>query len=91
MKFMHFMMALRADFEPTWASLQHCTPLPKLNATIAELIYEETRHSTMQMQSPDLVIAAAPHSAPKFLLIHISIVFQEDNLQLLQKAWPLCF
>jgi hypothetical protein len=40
-KFMHFMMALREDFEPTRASILHCTLLPKLNATVAELISEE--------------------------------------------------
>lgn len=63
---MHFLMALRADFELTQASLLHRNPLPTLNAVVAELISEETRRSTMQMQSPDMVVAAAPPSAPKF-------------------------
>ena len=40
---MHFMMALRVDFESTRASLLHCTPLPTLEATLIELMSEETR------------------------------------------------
>jgi hypothetical protein len=63
---MHFLMALCADFEPTRASLSHRTHLPTLNAAIAELISEETRRSTMQMQSLDMIVAATPSSAPRF-------------------------
>ena len=62
-KFMHFMMALRGDFESTRASLLHRQPLPTLEAAVAELISEETRRSTMKMQSSDMVMAAAPHGA----------------------------
>jgi hypothetical protein len=65
-KFMHFMMALHVDFEPIQASHLHRTPLPKLNAAVAELISKETRHSNMEMQSPNMVVAVAPQSAPKF-------------------------
>ena len=39
-KFMHFMMALRDDFESTRASLLHRQPLPTLEAVVAELISE---------------------------------------------------
>jgi hypothetical protein len=60
-KFMHFMMALQDDFESTRASLLHCQPLPTLDATVSELISEETRHSTIKMQSSDMVLATASH------------------------------
>ncbi|KAA8517060.1 hypothetical protein F0562_017122 [Nyssa sinensis] len=58
-KFMHFMMALRDDFESTRASLLHRQPLPTLDAAVSELISEETRRSTMKMQSSDMVLATA--------------------------------
>jgi hypothetical protein len=63
---MHFMMALRANFESTRASLLHRTPLPTLEAVVTKLMYEETRRSTMHLQSPDMVVATAPLSVPKF-------------------------
>jgi hypothetical protein len=65
-KFMHFMMALRADFESTRASLLHRNPLPTLEAVVTELMSEETRRSTMHLQSPDMVVAATSQSVPKF-------------------------
>jgi hypothetical protein len=65
-KFMHFMMALRADFESTRASLLHRNPLPTLEAAVTELMSEETRRSTMHLQSPDMVVAATSQSVPKF-------------------------
>ncbi|KAA8550319.1 hypothetical protein F0562_002003 [Nyssa sinensis] len=58
-KFMHFMMALRDDFESTRASLLHRQPLPTLDAAVSELISEETRRSTMKMQSSNMVLATA--------------------------------
>jgi hypothetical protein len=58
-KFMHFMMALQDDFESTRASLLHRQPLPTLDAAFSELICEETRRSTMKMQSFDMVLATA--------------------------------
>jgi hypothetical protein len=58
-KFMHFMMALQDDFESTRASLLHRQPLPTLDAAISKLISEETRRSTMKMQSFDIVLATA--------------------------------
>ncbi|XP_058110625.1 uncharacterized protein LOC131253587 [Magnolia sinica] len=62
-KFMHFMMALQDNFESTRASLLHRQPLPTLDAAVAELISEETRRSTMQMQSSDMVMATASNGA----------------------------
>ena len=41
-KFIHCMITLLADFEPTWAFLLHCTPLPTLEVIVAELISKET-------------------------------------------------
>jgi hypothetical protein len=58
-KFMHFMMAFQDDFESTQASLLYCQPLPTLDAAVSELISEETRRSTMKMQSSDIVLATA--------------------------------
>jgi hypothetical protein len=58
-KFMHFMMALQDDFESTRAYLLHRQPLPTLDAAFSELICEETRRSTMKMQSFDMVLATA--------------------------------
>ena len=40
-KFMHFIMGLCEDFEPTKASLLSWSPTPSLNATIKELISKE--------------------------------------------------
>ncbi|XP_031273389.1 uncharacterized protein LOC116131865 [Pistacia vera] len=61
-QFMHFMMALREDFESTRASLLHHTPLPTLEIAVAKLISEENHHSTMKMQTPDSVVAAIPQT-----------------------------
>ena len=62
-KFMHFIMGLREDFEPTKASLLSWSPTPSLNATIKKLISKENRQPTHQMSSSDHVLL---HS----LLIH---------------------
>ena len=43
-KFMHFMMGLREDFEPTRASLLSRSPTPSLDAAVKELISEETAY-----------------------------------------------
>jgi len=60
---MHFMMVLRDDFESTRASLLQHQPLPTLDATVSELISEETRRSTMKMQSSGMVLATASHGS----------------------------
>ena len=56
-KFMHFMMGLREDFEPTRASLLSWSPTPFLDATVKELISEENRWPTHHMSSFDHVLA----------------------------------
>ena len=38
-KFMHFMMGLREDFEPTRAFLLSRSPTPSLDAAVKELIF----------------------------------------------------
>ena len=38
-KFMHFMMGLREDFEPTRASLLSLSSTPSLDAAVKELIF----------------------------------------------------
>ena len=38
-KFMHFMMGLRENFEPTRASLLSWSPTHSLDATVKELIF----------------------------------------------------
>ena len=45
-KFMHFMMGLREDFEPTRASLLSRSPTPSLDAAVKELISEKNRRPT---------------------------------------------
>ena len=42
-RFIHFMMGLREDFEPTRASLLSRSPTLSLDATVNELISEENR------------------------------------------------
>ena len=56
-KFMHFMMGLREDFEPTRASLLSWSPIPSLDTTVKELISEENRRPTYHMSSSDHVLA----------------------------------
>ncbi|KAL4610300.1 hypothetical protein ACB092_08G041400 [Castanea dentata] len=56
-KFMHFMMGLHEDFEPTRASLFSQSPTPSLDAAIKELISEENRWPTHHMSSFDHVLA----------------------------------
>ena len=56
-KFMHFMIGLREDFEPTRASLLSRSPTPSLNAAVKELISEKNRRPTYHMSSSDYVLA----------------------------------
>ena len=56
-RFMHFMMGLREDFEPTRTSLLSRSPTPSLNATVKELISEENHRPTYYMTSSDHVLA----------------------------------
>ena len=56
-KFMHFMMGLCEDFEPTRASLLRQSPTPFLDPTVKELISEENRQPTYHMSSSDHILA----------------------------------
>ena len=62
-KFMHFMMGLCEDFEPTRASLLSRSPTPSLDAAVKELISEENRWPTHHMSSFDHLLAT-PSSQP---------------------------
>ena len=56
-KFIHFMIGLREDFEPTRTSLLSWFPTPSHNTAIKELIYEENCQPTHHMSSFDHVLA----------------------------------
>ena len=56
-KFMHFVMGLREDFEPTKAFLLNRSPTPSFDAAVKELIYEENHRPTYHMSSSDHVLA----------------------------------
>ena len=56
-RFMHFMMGLREDVEPTWASLLNHSLTPSLNAIVKELIFEENCWPTYHMSSSNHVLA----------------------------------
>ena len=63
-KFMHFMMGLREDFEPTRASLLSRSPTPSLDAVVKELISEENCQPTHHMSSSDHVLATPSLQPP---------------------------
>ena len=63
-KFMHFMMGLREDFEPTRASLLSRSPTPSFDATVKELISEENHRPTHHMLSSDHVLATPSPQPP---------------------------
>ncbi|KAL5734654.1 hypothetical protein ACOSP7_032515 [Xanthoceras sorbifolium] len=56
-QFIHFMMGLCEDFEPTRASLLSRSPTPSLDVAVKELISEENRRPTYHMSSFDHVLA----------------------------------
>ena len=56
-KFMHFMIGLHENCEPTRASLLSRSPTPSFNAAVKELISEENRRTTYHMSSSDHVLA----------------------------------
>lgn len=59
---MQFLMALRPEFEQLRGSLLHRSPLPTVDAALAELITEETRSQVpASLGSMDSVLAAAPY------------------------------
>ena len=51
------MMGLREDFEPTRAALLSHFPLPSLDATVKELIFEENWCPHHHLSSSDIVLA----------------------------------
>ena len=63
-KFMHFMMGLREDFEPTRASLLSWSPTPSLDAVVKELISKENRQPTYHMSLSDHVLATPSPQPP---------------------------
>ena len=63
-KFMHFMMGLREDFEPTKASLLSRSSTPSLDAAVKELIFEENCRLTHHMSSSDHVLATPSPQPP---------------------------
>ena len=70
-KFMHFMMGLREDFEPTRASLLSRSPTPSLDAAVKKLISKENHRLTYHMTSFDHVLVA-PSPQPPHYCIHCS-------------------
>ena len=65
-KFMHFMIGLHEDFEPTRASLFSQSPTSSLDAIVKELISEENRWPTHHMSSSDHVLLT-PSSQPPII------------------------
>ena len=63
-KFMHFVMGLREDFEPTRAFLFNRSPTPSLDAAVKELISEENRQPTYHMSSSDHELATPSPQPP---------------------------
>ena len=63
-KFMHFMMSLREDFEPTSASLLSRCPTPSLDAAVKEFISKENCRPTHHMSSSNHVLATPSPQPP---------------------------
>ena len=63
-KFMHFMIGLREDFEPTRASLLNRSPTPSLDVIVKELISEENCQPTHHMSSFDHVLVTPSPQPP---------------------------
>uniref|UniRef100_A0A2N9FH29 Retrotransposon gag domain-containing protein n=1 Tax=Fagus sylvatica TaxID=28930 RepID=A0A2N9FH29_FAGSY len=59
-----FLMALHDDYEPVYGQLLHQIPTPSLNATLNELVCEETRLQTLQAQNKLNVLATTSPLAP---------------------------
>ena len=63
-KFMHFMMGLHEDFEPTRASLLSRSLTPSLDAAVKELISDENHWPTYHMSSSDHVLTTPSPQPP---------------------------
>ena len=71
-RFMHFMMGLHEDFEPTRAFLLSRSPIPSLDAAIKELISEENCWPIYHMSSSNHVLAT-PSLPPQSSIAAITI------------------
>ena len=95
-KFMHFMMGLHEDFEPTRAFLLSRSPTPSLDAAVKELIYEENRRPTYHMSSSDHVLATTSPQPPIAVFTALprinsgrpNLVFQRYSLRVLSYQKP---
>ena len=85
-QFMHFMMGLREDFKPTKASLLTQSPIPPLDVTVKELIWEENRRSTCHISSSNYVLAT-PSPPSQLPLLH-SLLFYKETLGVLPFSLP---
>ena len=63
-KYMHFMMGLCEDFEPTRASLLSRSATPSFNAAVKELISKENRRPSHHMSSSNHVLATPSPQLP---------------------------
>jgi len=63
-RFMHFMMGLCEDFEPTWASLLSQSLTPSLDATVKELISKKNCRPTNHLPSSNHVMATPSPPPP---------------------------
>ena len=63
-KFMHFMIGLHEDFEPTRPSMLNWSPTPSLDAIVKELISKENYRLTHHMSSSDHVLATPSPQPP---------------------------
>ena len=63
-KFMHFMMGLREDFEPTRVSLLSRSPTPSFDVAVKELISEGNHRPTHHMSSSNHVLATPSPQPP---------------------------
>ena len=69
-QFMHFMMGLHEDFEPTRAFLLSRSPTSSLDAAVKELISEENRRPIYHMSSSNHVLAT-PSLPPQLPIVAI--------------------
>uniref|UniRef100_A0A2N9FQC6 Retroviral polymerase SH3-like domain-containing protein n=1 Tax=Fagus sylvatica TaxID=28930 RepID=A0A2N9FQC6_FAGSY len=64
MRLYQFLMALHEDYEPVHGQLLHQIPTPSLDATLNDLVREETRLQTLQAQNKLNVLATTSPLAP---------------------------
>ena len=64
MRLYQFLMALHDDYESVSGQFLHQIPTPSLDATLNELVHEETRLQTLQAQNKLNVLATTSPFAP---------------------------